>query len=302
MALRTTADLRAAGFGPDELARLVAQEELVRIRRGAYAERAGEPVTPEGRHRRLVEATLPLLASDAVVSHRSAAVLHGLPLLDPPPDRVELTRGSARGGKVRGRIHLHAAPLPPAEVTEIDGLRVTTVARTVLDLARSLPFDAAVVTGDAALRAGVDPHLLDASLARAACRPGVAAARRAIGFLDGRSESPGESLSRVGMARDGLPKPDLQLAVLDDLGYFVARTDFGWAEYKTVGEFDGKIKYEALLRPGETMQDVIWREKKREDALRDLGWQVVRWLWADLYRPGVIAGRVRRAFARANVS
>lgn len=187
-------------------------------------------------------------------------------------------------------------------MTEIDGLRVTSAARTVLDLARSLPFDAAVVTGDAALRVGLSPDLLDASLALAAFRPGIGAARRVLGFLDGRSESPGESLSRVVMARDGLPKPDLQLAIADDLGFFVARSDFGWAEYKTLGEFDGKIKYDALLRPGETLQDVMWRERKREDALRDLGWQVVRWLWADLYRPGLIAGRLRRAFARAKLS
>jgi hypothetical protein len=47
------------------------------------------------------------------------------------------------------------------------------------------------------------------------------------------------------------------------------------------------------------MEDVIFAEKVREDALRDLGWQIVRWLWADLYRPGVVRDRVLRAFARA---
>jgi hypothetical protein len=51
-------------------------------------------------------------------------------------------------------------------------------------------------------------------------------------------------------------------------------------------------------RPG-SRSDVLFKEKRREDALRDLGWQIVRWLWADLYRPGVIRDRVLRAFARA---
>jgi len=297
---RTTAELRAQGYGSDDLTRLVERRELVRVRRGAYVEPPTAPLSAEARHRQLVAATLPLVAGDAVVSHRSAAVLHGLPLLDPPPEQVELTRSTARGGKNRSLLHLYAAPLPPDEVTEIEGLPVTSLARTVVDLGRSLPFDAAVVTGDPALHAGLDPGLLEASLALAAFRPGVAAARRAVRFLDGLSESPGESLSRVGMARDGIPKPKLQLRVPVEPGRLVARCDFGWPKYKTVGEFDGKVKYEKLLRPGETMRDVVWREKKREDALRDLGWQVVRWLWADLYRPGVVAERLQRAFARAS--
>jgi hypothetical protein len=45
---------------------------------------------------------------------------------------------------------------------------------------------------------------------------------------------------------------------------------------------------------------VIFEEKVREDAVRDLGLQVVRWLWPDLYRAGVIRERVLRAFARAS--
>jgi hypothetical protein len=79
----------------------------------------------------------------------------------------------------------------------------------------------------------------------------------------------------------------------------MARSDFAWEEYRTIGEFDGKVKYGRLLRPGERIDDVVFAEKQREDAIRDQGRQVVRWLWDDLYRPGVIGDRVRRAFARA---
>ena len=53
---------------------------------------------------------------------------------------------------------------------------------------------------------------------------------------------------------------------------------------------------------GKTSEEVIYAEKVREDALRDLGWQVVRWLWRDLNRNGVLRDRVRRAFARSNSS
>jgi hypothetical protein len=76
--------------------------------------------------------------------------------------------------------------------------------------------------------------------------------------------------------------------------------DFYWEEHKTVGEFDGKIKYGRLLKPGQRIEDVIFDEKIREDAVRDLGLQVVRWITRDLYRPGVLRERVLRAFARAS--
>jgi len=57
----------------------------------------------------------------------------------------------------------------------------------------------------------------------------------------------------------------------------VGRSDFGWEEQRTLGEFDGRVKYGRLLRPGETAADTVYREKRREDALRDQGWQLVRW-------------------------
>lgn len=75
--------------------------------------------------------------------------------------------------------------------------------------------------------------------------------------------------------------------------------DFAWPEHRTIGEFDGRVKYGRLLRPGEDAGEVVFREKVREDLLRDAGWQVVRWVWADLDRPHVVADRVRRAFRRA---
>ena len=67
----------------------------------------------------------------------------------------------------------------------------------------------------------------------------------------------------------------------------------------TIGEFDGKVKYGRLLKPGQSVEQIVYEEKVREDALRDLGWQVVRWVWHDLHRSGVLRDRILRAFARA---
>jgi very-short-patch-repair endonuclease len=74
-------------------------------------------------------------------------------------------------------------------------------------------------------------------------------------------------------------------------GEFVARTDFYWKEHRIVGEFDGMGKYDG--------PDVIRREKLREDALRDLGFQVFRWTWAELSRFDVVRARFERAIERA---
>jgi hypothetical protein len=88
-----------------------------------------------------------------------------------------------------------------------------------------------------------------AALDRARGCPGVPVARRVVAFADGRSESVGESRSRVAIAAAGLPPPELQWSMRLDHG--MAYTDFAWPELRTVGEFDGRVKYGRLLRPGQ---------------------------------------------------
>ncbi|QYN33115.1 hypothetical protein K1T35_31920 [Pseudonocardia sp. DSM 110487] len=90
-------------------------------------------------------------AADGALSHVSAAVLHGLSTWGLPLDRIHRTRDRRTGGRVGNGVHLHAAPLTPDEVDEVDGLLVTSVARTVVDLARTAGFDAAVAVADSAL-------------------------------------------------------------------------------------------------------------------------------------------------------
>ena len=113
--------------------------------------------------------------------------------------------------------------------------------------------------------------------------PRIRAAARAVDFADPLSESVGESRSRVLIHRLGLTAPDLQVRVRRRDGSVMARCDFGWEGHRTVGEFDGRVKYGRLLRPGQSAEDVVWAEKRREDSLRDEGWQVVRWIWAGAF-------------------
>jgi hypothetical protein len=297
--IRMTRSLLEQGYGHDDLRRLQRAGDLIRLRRGAYAFEDQPDQLPEERHRRLVWATAPQLGDGAVFSHGSAAVLHGLPVWSTAVDRVHVTRNRRGSGARRAVVHVHGAPLAASEIILIDGMPVTSLARTVLDLARTLPMTQAVAAGDHGLTLGLRRHELDAGLASMKRWPGIRAAWRVIEFLDVRSESVGESVSRVRLMEEGLPEPEPQHEIFGPDGRLIARVDFHWKEHQTVGEFDGKTKYGRLLKPGQSIEDVIFKEKLREDAVRDLGLQVVRWIWSDLHRSGVLRERVRRAFARA---
>ena len=289
------------GWSDGELDRLVRAGELARLRRGAYVDSA-LPVGAADRHRLLIRATLAGLRRSAVVSHQSAAVLLGLPLWDVPLDRVHVTRTPPAWTDRSGVLCGHVARLRADEIIEVDGMPVTDPVRTALDLARSLRHEAAVVSLDAALHRGLLTHdVLRARLFDIAGTPGSRSAARAVLAADGRSESVGESRSRVILTRRKLAPSALQFEVRSHVGAVVGRTDFAWEEHGLVGEFDGRIKYGRLLRPGQDAGDAVFAEKRREDAIRDEGWGVVRWIWTDLERPDRFAGRVRRAQARASV-
>jgi hypothetical protein len=287
------AQLLGDGYSADEVRRLLAGGDLLRVRRGAYV-RSPEELSVEASHLRLVEAVLRQHPGPAVVSHQSAAVVHGLPVWSSALVRVHLTRPRTGGGKVRGGVELHASVLQPDDMTTVGGVLATTLARTVVDLARTRPVDEAVAAGDAALRRGMDRAQLERVLSHCRGWPAIGRARRVVELLDGRSESFGESVSRVRIHDASLPRPVPQLEMRDGTGQLVARADFGWEEQRVLGEFDGKIKYGRLLRPGQDITDVVYREKLREDACRDLGWRMVRWTWPDLHPGTVLTERLAR--------
>ena len=301
-----TKDLVAQGYSGTEIETMVRAGELDRLRRGAYLKGRGsdESASAREQHRRLVRATVGQSRDGAIVSHMSAAVLHGLPLWHDQLDRVQLIRDRQGGGRSRRHVVIRGMPLDSSDVVEVDGIAVTSLARTVVDLACQLPMQRSVAVGDAALRvlAGRDPGgdgtaELDAALDRAGRRPGVPTARRAIAFLDARAETAGESVSRVVLHELGLPAPELQYEIFDEDGILVARTDFVWEDRRTVGEFDGQVKYSGAF--GKSAEKVVLEEKRRENAIRRYGFQVARWTWPDLSRPDQLAALLRGCFNRA---
>jgi very-short-patch-repair endonuclease len=169
----------------------------------------------------------------------------------------------------------------------------TGVERTIIDLAREHGTHAGVVAADGALHAGLTTaDALSRAIARCRRWPGVRAARDALELADGRSESVLESRSRLALHRSGLPMPELQVAIGNEWGGFVARVDFYWDEFGVVGEADGDVKYDG------TDPQTLLAEKKRQSRLEDLGLEVVRWNSADLRNFDAVAARLRRAFGR----
>lgn len=263
--------------------------EIRNVRPGLYLPaQQMDAISAEQRHRVLILGLVPQLRPGSVVSHTSAAVMLGLPLWRTRLSRVHVSRFMREGTRASTWVQPHAVSAAMPSVL-VDGIAVTAPARTVLDCARLLDFEQAVVIADAALQRGmVNRSELEMELEGSAGMWGVARARAVVEFADGRSESPGESRSRVLFAQSSLPEMALQYAIRDERGILVARVDFAIPELRVAGEFDGKVKYGRLLRPDQDPGQVVFEEKQREDAVRDLDWEMVRWIWNDLPVPNLV--------------
>lgn len=282
MAVKKTQEWLDDGHTPAQLRAELASGGLVRLRRGVVMD-ADEP-GPLELHRRRLIAARGVVGPSTYFSHTSAAVIHGLPLLTRRLSEVIAVRTGGGHGSINPTLHARRASLATEDVSEVDGLPVTSLARTVADLVRALPFPEAVVVADAGLAKGLDRGEL---LERTAKGRGCRMAARALLFADPRSESAGESLSRVRIHQLGLPAPDLQHSLYDARGRFLGRTDFWWEEFSLAGEFDGRTKYADRLKPGQSPADAIMDEKFRERGIFGAGTFVVRWYWADLWKPGL---------------
>ena len=264
------------------------ERRLVRVRRGAYTDAALIGVADEAVATALQVAAARLVSGvDLVATRDTAALVHGLPLLGPRPTRLHL----AERKPARPRHHGTSTTLRSDEVTTVRGVPVTSLARTAVDVARHRGSTSGVVIADAVLARAVSREELEQVLEGRGRWPGMRLAAEAVAFADGRSESALESVGRVGFAEQGLPPPELQVVLCDADGPF-ARVDHYWKAYRTVAEADGALKYR-------TPAD-LFEEKRREDRIRDLGEEVVRYTWDEaLRRPQVLAARTWRAFERS---
>ncbi|AWB87546.1 hypothetical protein [Mycetocola zhujimingii] len=305
--LQLTRSLELIGGDGRALRRDLAAGTVVGLRRGAYvAADTWSALTDRDRYLLRMRAATATRAGDAVFGYESAAALWSLPVIGSWPDTVHLY--SADGGRRASRngVMWHHAPLSDTDIVELNGTLVTSLSRTMLDLARSATFLSAVVTLDAALaRAArgrndttaaelVRSDLLERLAALGSAR-GTRRALAAITFASPNAESPGESASRVTMYRCGFPAPVLQFPVTDRNGttWFA---DFGWPAFRLLGEFDGYVKYSrASMTGGTSIEEIVWAEKQREDLMRGTGNGMTRWLWDAALSPRLLTAALREA-------
>jgi hypothetical protein len=267
---RTLAEARCAGV-------------IVRLRRGMYAPAdIYEACDDSGKHLLHARAALAAQKGPVALTGASAAALHGFALYQQDLSIVHILRLD-QGASRRKALTNHHIVIKDidSELGQYDGIVAVSPARAVWEVACRSTMESGVVTADSALRKA--PQLaneIEELQEKFAYFPGSRQGRITIGFADGRSDSPGESVTRVQFHRYGIPIPDLQYDVIDDQGNLIGTSDFYWKEYRHLGEFDGKIKYQKLLRAGETPSDCVFREKRREDAMRADLRGMTRFTWS----------------------
>lgn len=272
--------------------------DVWRVRRGMYTRGATwRAASEEQRHVIEARAALKCVSPDSYLTGVSALIAFGVDLYDPNVDFVRLVRPCGSGRQEAG-IKYSDGELPEEHRTTVRGLRVSSVAWSLVDYARTATLEQAVVAMDSALHKGLVTKAEIAEVVER-CRAwsGSRMASAALDLCDGRSESVGESRARVVMALLDLAPDELQTWIATDRGD--VRVDFEWRSRRVVGEFDGRAKYQRFVPEGKTPSDVAWAERQREQALERAGWVVVRFTWADLADPALIRARLLEAFARA---
>ncbi len=246
---------------------------------------------PDDRAHRLA-AAIASARVDGILTDLAAAAWWRLPLPVSEHHRtdgrvavaVRAGQHRARGAGIRGR----RLTLPDGHVTTSRGLTLTTLPRTWLDCAALLSLPDLTAMGDAALRrAGVAQRHLEEMVRWGGGRRGIVQARRALGLLDGRAATPGESIVRAHLRLGGVRAPQCNCDIYAG-GDWLARGDMVWEAERVVVEFDGR--------------EHITEEQRRSDArrrnlLQHAGWLMIVFTWADCRYPERMVDLVRSALA-----
>ncbi|KZS51216.1 hypothetical protein A4G26_20110 [Mycobacterium kansasii] len=226
----------------------------------------------------------------AVVVGNSAAALLGAKWVDPraPAELAHDNRRPPVG------ITVHTETVLRTEMLMVDGIPVTSPARTTFDIGRRTATRLWAVQRLDALANATDVKVAEvaAVIADHPGARGLVRLRRVLPLIDGGAESPQETRTRLVLIDAGLPRPQTQLRVFDEYGDFVARIDMGYEELRVGIEYDGPQHW---TDPEQRDRDI-----DRYTALLDLGWTIIR-VSSELlrYRRGTFVGRVVTAMQAA---
>lgn len=276
--------------------RRIRQEGLVKLRRGAYvAPEVWQQCDQAGRFGLLGRAVMRQAKTSVVLSHSSAVGEYGAPLWGFDLSVAHVTRTDGLSGR-RGRdVHQHEGRMGRGDLVVLNGVPVMNPARAALESVTLGGAEAGLCVVNHMLHEGLTTEkLLNTQYVGMETWPDTLAIELVLRLCDKRIESVGETRTLFCCYRHGLPRPVPQYEIRNASGRVVARVDFAWPELGVFLEFDGRIKYEKLLKEGERASDVVIRERDRERlACRLTGWRCIRVTWDELSDPQRLAARIR---------
>jgi hypothetical protein len=258
--------------------------QLYRVHRRVYSLVPPELLSLRGRYMAAVLACGP----GAVLSHRSAAALHQL--RPTARARIEVTVPGRRRRRPGG-IEIHrSTTLTPADVTTVDGIPVTTVARTLADLVEVLRERGV----ERALEQAQSLEILDGRALNDQINrhPRGSCLRRltSLGEIAAPTESELEELFLEICATAGIPDPERQVYVDPDDGGPMVRADFLWRQQRVIIETDG-ARFHGTRHSFEL-------DRRRDQRLTLAGWRVIRITWRQISeRPHEVVALLRRLLA-----
>lgn len=288
--------LLANGHDDRSIRRLLADGVLTRVRRGAYTDKKNhDQLDASGRHGMKARAAYQQAQTGVILSHVSALPEYDVPTWGLDLADVHLTRPDAKAGRHEAGVHQHCGKLVDGDVVERHGMDVMTPTRLALEVTTVARAEAGLVVVNHFLHSGMTT--MEELLERYAAMehwPNTLRTGLVLHRADGRIETVGESRTWHLILEAGLPAPVPQYPIRDSSGRVIYRVDFAWPELGVFLEFDGKVKYEKLLQPGQRASDVVLAEKRREQVIcRLTGWRCIRLDWSDLDRPARTVARLR---------
>lgn len=207
------------------------------------------------------------LGDEAAISHSAAAALHGFDRFPEGPLEFTVARSARRRRSTGPTVHT-SSQLALIDRSTVDGLRVTSASRTVVDLAATrIDDDRLAAAVDSAIRRGASSPTFLRRRVQALRGPGRAGVRRLDRLL---VDSGGHSrLERAFLAivrRAGLPRPRVQVVHRRD-GAAFARVDFEWTEQRLVTEVSGQRGHAS---EAERAKDACRQNELQADGFRVL--------------------------------
>lgn len=294
-------DALADGYTDRQIQQLVRAKVWHRLRHGAYCSAAfWGALSAADRHRLLCRAVLLRAHPATVLSHVSAAVERGAPVWGVNLSEVHTTRTDGKNGRREAGVVQHRSLLPEEHVEELHGVPVTVPARTAVEICTLFCVESALVTVHGLINRGHTTMEAVSQLAHdTRYWPSSLSTRLVLGLAHPAIDSPLESRLWHMFWSEHLPRPEPQVEVRDETGQVIARLDFAWRDHGVFLEADGRDKYYRHRRPGESLEDYVMREKRREELVCLLtGWVCVRVGWRDLEDPARLARRVRDILRR----